>query len=226
MEIEAVKTDKTQALSAYADRLRADYKENKNGLRDALKELGEAWGKNEQIAVTCRCRNEEMCHADVVKLAIEKVGDYVKNQQVQKAQEKPANEKPIVKAQENSKTDQNKNTVNTNPRTMRAITEILAVSESDRILEKINQTDGRNQSEQASYLNQKSQFVREIYERGGSVVDKNLIVPVEKLAAAPALAVTTQEYAVNKANEILKDEAKAKEVAPTIVEYGRRRNAP
>ena len=219
-EIEAVRTDKTQALSAYADRLRADYKENKNGLRDALKELGESLGKNEQIAVSCGCRNGEMCHADVVKMAIEKVGEYVKSGQIQKLQEKSANEKQIVDTQENSKNNQSKNSIRINLRTERAISEILAASETDRILEKINQTDGRNQSEQASYLNQKSQFVREVYERGGNIVDGNLIVPVEKLTAAPALAVTTQEYAVNKANEILKDEAKAKEVAPTIIEYG------
>lgn len=101
----------------------------------------------------------------------------------------------------------------TNPRTQRAIAEIFAVSETDRILEKINQTDGRNQSEQASHLGKTSQFVRDIYERGGNIVDGKLIVPQEKLSVSPPLAVTTQEYAVKKISEILKDGFKAKEVA-------------
>ena len=87
-------------------------------------------------------------------------------------------------------------------------------------MEKINETDGRNRSEQASYLGRVSQFVRDIYERGANIVDGKLIVPQEKLTVSQPLAITTQDYAVEKLGKILQDESKAKELAPIVVEYG------
>jgi hypothetical protein len=107
-----------------------------------------------------------------------------------------------------------------NPRTMRAIAEILAVSETDKLLESINQTDGRNRSEHASYLGRSSQFVRDLYERGANVLDGKLIVPRENLEASPGLSIDTLEYAVKRVEKILNNDAKAKEVAPLLVEYG------
>jgi len=100
------------------------------------------------------------------------------------------------------------------------INEILSLSENDRILEKINETDGRNRSEQASYLGQSSQFIRDIYERGTNIVDGNLIVPREKLTVSEPLAITTQDYAVERLGRILQYVERAKELAPIVLEYG------
>ena len=65
-----------------------------------------------------------------------------------------------------------------------------------------------------------SQFVRDIYERGANVIGGNLIVPQENLSVTQPLAITTQDYAVERIGKILSDESKAKEIAPSIVEYG------
>ena len=119
-----------------------------------------------------------------------------------------------------NRADSQKPETNINPRTQRAINEILSLSENDKLLETISQTDGRNRSEQASFLGKSSQFVRDIYERGANVVDGKLIIPTENLNAPKTLAVTSQEHAVKKLGEVLKDESKAKEIAPLVVEYG------
>lgn len=215
-EARALGTNRTEALAAYSDRLRQDYKENKNGLREGFKILSDALDRNEQITVSCACRAEsELCHADVVKMAIEKVNVHLKNQQTQEKSEiSRADDKNINRA------DLQKPEKNSNPRTQRAINEILSLSENDKLLETISQTDGRNRSEQASFLGKSSQFVRDIYERGANVVDGKLIIPTENFNAPVPLAVTTQEYAVKKLGEVLKDESKAKEIAPLVVEYG------
>lgn len=216
-EVDALKTNRTEALTEYADRLRQDYKENKNGLREGFKILSDALDRGGQITVSCACRltGSEMCHADVVKMAIEKVNLHLKNQQIQ--------EKRGIGRADNeniNRTNSQKQEIKINPRTQRAINEILSSSENDKLLESISQTDGRNRSEQASFLGKSSQFVRDIYEHGANVVDGKLIIPTENLNAPMPLAVTTQEYAVKKLGEILKDESKAKEIAPQVVEYG------
>lgn len=219
-EVDALSTNRSEALSDYATRLRGDYKENKNGLRRGLRKVSDALDKGEQVTVACNCRNGKMCHADVVKMAIEKINSRVKSQQFQDAS-RHQTESRGSGVQENVKTDsQKKSERKIDFRTQRAVTEILAVSETDRLLETINQTRGRNQSEQASHLNKFSQFVRDIYERGGNVIDGNLIVPKENLSIAPSLLLTTQDYAVKKLARLLKDDSKAKEIAPTIIEYG------
>lgn len=216
-EVAALAAGRSEALSSYAERLRADYKENRNGLRDGMRVLSDTLDKGEQITVACNCRNGEMCHADVVKMAIEKINLHVKSQQIQEAS-RSENEPQTVRAEQ--KTDFQKQGIKTNPRTQRAIAEIIAVSETDKLLEKINETDGRNQSDQATHLGKLSQFVRDVYERGGNVIDGKLIVPKENLTLSPQLAVTTQDYAVGRLAGIVKDESKAKELAPQILDYG------
>ena len=212
-EIADLKINRENALAEYSDRLRSAYKENTENFREGLKLLSDSLEKGEQITVVCSCRNGAMCHADVVKLAIEKVNAHIKTGQF--------SEKTGIEKAETQKFDRNNKQEQTiNPRTQRAINEIFSYSENDRVLEKINETDGRNRSEQASYLGRVSQFVRDIYERGGSVVDGNLIVPHEKLSVSQPLAITTQDYAVEKLGKILQDESKAKELAPMVVEYG------
>lgn len=215
-EVDALGTNRTEALAAYADRLRQDYKENKNGLREGFKILSDALDRGGQITVSCACRaGSEMCHADVIKMAIEKVNVHLKNQQTQeKSGISRADDKNINRA------DSQKPEKNINPRTQRAINEILSSSEYDKLLETISQTGGRNRSEQASFLGKSSQFVRDIYERGANVIDGKLIIPTENLNAPKTLAVTSQEHAVKKLGEVLKDESKAKEIAPLVVEYG------
>lgn len=215
-EIDALEINRAEALTNYADRLRQDYRENKNDLRDGFKILSDALDRGASITVSCACRaGGEMCHADVVKMAIEKVNFHLKNKQIQETRKiSRAGDQTLNQ----SNAEKQKSAIN--PRTQRAITEILAVSEYDRNLEKINQTDGRNRSEQASYLGKISQFVRDVYERGGNVIEGKLIIPKENLSASAPLAVTTSEYAVKKLGEILNDESKAKVIAPMVVEYG------
>lgn len=215
-EIAALEANRERALADYADRLRRDYKENKENLRDGFGRLSAALDKGGQITIACACRSGGMCHADVVRMAIEKVNAHAISGRESKSLE-AAKE---AGAPENSKTQSQNAKVQTNPRTRRAVNEILAASENDRILANINQTDGRNRSEQASFLGKSSQFARDIYERGATVNEGKLLVPQENLTAAAPLAVTTQEYAVKRIGKILRDESKAKEFAPTIVEYG------
>ncbi|NJM52713.1 MAG: hypothetical protein HC846_04545 [Blastocatellia bacterium] len=211
-EIDALKIDSEKALADYADRLRLDYKTNKDNFRDGLRLLSDSLDKGDQITIACSCRNGAMCHADVVKMAVEKVNTHLKNERVG---EKNRGEKVEIGQDTTIKQQQN-----LNPRTQRAINEILSFSENDRILEKINETYGRNRSEQASYLGGVSQFARDIYERGGKLVDGNLIVPQEKLSVSAPLSITTQDYAVGKLEKILQNEERAKELAPVVVEYG------
>ncbi|MGI8545111.1 MAG: DUF488 family protein, N3 subclade, partial [Aridibacter sp.] len=218
-EVAAIKFDRREALADYAERLRGEYKTNKENLRDGFRLLSDSIDKGEQITVTCSCRNGEMCHADVVKMAIEKVNLHIKKEQIQEAGRIPQSEISATFQRKIKSTLENQKS-KINPRTQRAINEILAFSEIDRTLEKINQTDGRNRSEQASYLGKTSQFVRDIYERGGNVIGGNLIVPQEKLSVSQPLTITTQDYAVERIGKILHDESKAKEIAPIIVEYG------
>ena len=214
-EIEALKIDSEKALADYADRLRLDYKTNKDNFRDGLKLLSDSLEKGEQITIACSCRDSgAMCHADVVKMAVEKVNAHIKNGQIS---EKNRNE--IAESRSSGQVNSAKQQQIVNPRTQRAINEIFSFSENDRILEKINETDGRNRSEQASHLAKSSQFVRDIYERGANVVDGNLIVPQEKLTVSPPLSITTQDYAVSRIGKILQDEERAKELAPVVVEY-------
>lgn len=214
-EIAVLKIAPKQALEDYANRLREGYKTNNKGFRDGLKLLSDSLDKGEQITIACSCRGGGgMCHADVVKMAIEKVNAYTKNGQIN---EKKIND--IAESRTSGQVNSTKQPPIINPRTRAAINEIFSFSENDRILEKINETDGRNRSEQASFLGQSSQLVRDIYERGALVVDGNLIVPHEKLSVSPPLSITTQNYAVSRIGKILQDEERAKELAPVVVEY-------
>lgn len=217
-EIDALKIDKQQALADYAERLRADYKTNTDNFRDGLRLLSDSLEKGEQITVVCSCRNGAMCHADVVKMAVEKVNAHLKNASINKGNRADQAEN-LSAVQEKSQIKQVNEGQIPNPRTLRAINEIFSFSENDRILEKINESNGRNRSEQASHLGRVSQFIRDIYERGANIVDGNLIVPQEKLGDSPPLAITTKDYAVEKLSKILQDETKAKELAPVVVEY-------
>jgi hypothetical protein len=154
-EIDALKVDSEKALADYADRLRKSYKTDTDNFRDGLKLLSDSLEKGEQITVACACRNGAMCHADVVKMAIEKVIAHIKNGQTsEKIRSDLAGNRSA--GQDNSI----KQSAITNPRMQRAVNEILSLSENDRILEKINETDGRNRSEQASFLGKSSQFAR------------------------------------------------------------------
>jgi hypothetical protein len=106
------------------------------------------------------------------------------------------------------------------PRTARAVAAILSQTSTDESLRALDQTDGRNQSEQASHLAKESPFLREIYERGGTVVDGVLTVPRENLDAAPEIEITTQRAAVERLTRITGDSDKAKELATQFVEMG------
>ena len=106
------------------------------------------------------------------------------------------------------------------PRTARAVAAILSQTSTDEALNGLNQTDGRNQSEQASFLAAESPFLREIYERGGTVVDGVLTVPRENLTAPAEIEITTQHAAVERLTHITGDLDKAKELAPQFVEMG------
>ena len=108
------------------------------------------------------------------------------------------------------------------PRTARAVAAILSQTRADEMLRGLNDSDGRNQSEQASFLAVKSPFLREIYERGGTVLDGVLTVPRENLSAPPEIEIATQHAAVEKLTAITGDTAKAKELAPQLVEMGER----
>ena len=194
------------ALIAYSERLRQSYRTNEGGIRDGMLKLGEAFRDGQTIAISCFCRAGQICHADVVKNAIEKVGKSL----VREA----AREKAL------GSTEHSPSYLRSNPRTDRAISDILSVSRSDLILSKIGDTEGRNRSEHASHLNEHSQFVRDLYERGSVVRDGVLISPKEIPSPSPPLAVTTAEYAVKKLQRIL-SESKAKELAPQILEHGK-----
>lgn len=194
------------ALIAYSERLRQSYKANEAGIRDGMLKLGEAYRNGQTIAVSCFCRGGGLCHADVVKLAIEKVAS------------------SLARESERQKTQgavEKVNVTQSNPRTERAINEILSVSNSDRILSKLEDTEGRNRSEHASHLNGHSQFVRDLYERGAVVRDGLLISPKENASASSPLAITTAEYAVKRLEPIV-NESRAKVIAPQLVEYGNR----
>lgn len=195
------------ALIAYSERLRENYRANEGGIRDGMLKLGEAVRDGQTIAVSCFCRAGQICHADIVKNAIEKVGrSLVRHAAREKA----------LGGIEHSSSD-----LRSNPRTERAINEILSVSRSDLILSKLEDTEGRNRSEHASHLNVYSQFIRDLYERGSVVRDGVLMSPKENPSPAPPLAVTTIEYALKRLEPII-NESKARGTAPQLVEYGKR----
>lgn len=196
------------ALIAYSDRLRSSYKSNEAGLRDGMLKLGEAFRDGQIIAVSCFCRAGETCHADVVKMAIEKVGQAIKARAATSHESHRAvAEGPAIQR--------------ANPRTGRAINEILAAGSSDLILSKLNDTGGRSRAEHASFLNRHSQFARDLYERGAVVRDGVLIAPKEDPSPGPPLAIATNEYAVKRLSRIV-DDTRAKELAPQVVGYGER----
>ncbi len=107
-----------------------------------------------------------------------------------------------------------------NPRTARAVAAILGQTSTDEALRELNQSDGRNRSEQASFLAAQSPFLRDIYERGGTVVNGILTVPKENLSLTPEIEIATTHTAVEKLTRITGDAEKAKELAPQLVAYG------
>ncbi len=194
------------ALIAYSERLRSSYKQNEGGLRDGMVLLGEAFRNGQPISITCFCRAGQTCHADVVKLAIEKVAKAIDARELNHAS------RPKAAALSNFRPS--------NPRTERAINEILSVSKSDLILSKLDDTNGRNRSEHASYLNGTSQFLRDTYERGGTVQNGVLIIPKESHDLKSPIQLATLGYGVGRL-EVMVGSEKAREVAPGILEYGK-----
>lgn len=195
------------ALIAYSERLRESYRSNEGGFRDGMLKLGEAFRDGQTINISCFCRAGEACHADVVKIAVEKVGHAIKLREADERAKPPINEHtPVPSA---------------NPRTERAINEILSVSRSEMLLEKLEDMQGRNRSEQASHLNGHSQFIRDLYERGATVRDGVLISPKENPISSQPLAIATNEYAVKRLSALLGEE-RAKALAPQIVAEGAR----
>lgn len=197
-----------EILVAYADRLRKSYRQNENGFRDGLAMLAETIDRGQAIAISCSCRGGEMCHADVVKMAIEKVGLYLKERE----------QATMAPAIENAQRPQP--ALTRNIRTERAIAEILSYSENDRLLARIDDTDGRSRSEHSDWLNRHSQFAREAYEQGATTRDGILVLPTDQPALAKPLAISTNEHAVKRLSRILGDEKRAAELAPEIVEAG------
>lgn len=192
------------ALVAYSERLRQSYRTNEGGIREGMLKLGNAYRDGQTISVSCFCRAGELCHADVVKMAIEKVGKSL--------------DRGVTHAKSQEGAERTASDRVPNPRTERAVNEILSVGRSDMFLTKLDDTEGRNRSEHASYLNRQSQFIRELYERGSVVRDGVLISPKDHLSLSSPLAIETNEYAVKRLEQ-LTDISKAKELAPKIVDY-------
>lgn len=196
------------ALIAYSERLRESYRSNEGGLRDGMVKLGEAFRDGQTINISCFCRAGEACHADVVKLAVEKVGHAMKVREAAAIRSQPeVNEHTAI--------------LNSNPRTERAINDILSVSRSEMLLAKLEDIEGRNRSEHASHLNGHSQFIRDLYERGATVRDGVLISPKENPSSAQPLAVASNEYSVKRLSALIGEE-RARSLAPQIVEHGTR----
>ncbi len=107
-----------------------------------------------------------------------------------------------------------------NPRTARAVAAILSQTRADEALRGLNQSDGRNQSEQASFLAAESPFLREIYERGGTVVDGVLTVPKENLSASAEIEIATTPAAVERLTKITNDDKSRKFPNRTIRPIG------
>lgn len=196
------------ALLAYSERLRNSYRMNEGGLREGMLKLGEAFREGQTINISCFCRAGEACHADVVKIAVAKVGHAM---MAREAGTKKSQELPGERIA----------TSGINVRTQRAINEILSVGRTEMLLANLEETQGRNRSDHASHLNGQSQFARDLYERGAMVRDGVLIFPKENGSSSPPPAVTTTEYAVKKLSALL-GESRAKDLAPRIVEYGTR----
>src|SRR5690606_5008687 len=75
-------------------------------------------------------------------------------------------------------------------------------------------------SEHASYLNGTSQFLRDTYERGGTVQNGVLIIPKESHDLRSPLQLATLSYGVNRLEPLI-GPARAREIAPEILEYGK-----
>lgn len=194
------------ALLAYSERLRNSYKQNESGLKDGMVMLGEAFRNGQAISITCFCRAGQMCHADVVKIAIEKVAKAIDAREFNRAADHSA--------------AQRSNFQPSNPRTERAVNEMLSFGRSDLLLSKLDDTNGRNQSEHASYLNGQNQMLRDLYERGGTVKDGILIIPKDIQELKSPLQIATQEYGVGRLEPLIGSE-RSREVVPQLLEYGK-----
>ena len=194
------------ALIAYSERLRNSYKQNEFGLKDGMVMLGEAFRNGQSISITCFCRAGQTWHADVVKLAIEKVAKAIDARELDRASRHSPAREPSFRP--------------SNPRTERAINEILSFSKSDLLLSRLDDTNGLNQSEHASYLNGQNQVLRDLYERGGTVKDGILIIPKEIQELKSPLRITTQEYGVKRLEPVIGLE-RSRDVVPQILEYGK-----
>ncbi len=194
------------ALIAYSERLRNSYKQNEFGLKDGMVMLGEAFRSGQSISIMCFCRAGQMCHADVVKLAIEKVAKAIDARALNRASDHSVSQKSNFQP--------------SNPRTERAVNEMLSFSKSDLLLSKLDDTNGRNQSEHASYLNGQNQLLRDLYERGGTVKDGILVVPKDLQQLKSPLQITAQEYGIRRLEPSIGSE-RSREVVPQLLEYGK-----
>jgi len=194
------------ALQAYSERLRNSYKQNEGGLRDGMVMLGEAFRNGQSISISCFCRAGQMCHADVVKIAIEKVSKAISVREMDGMSRGTSTQASTFRP--------------SNPRTERAINQILAVSSSDLALSRLDDTDGRNRIDHASRLNATSQFLRDTYERGGTVRNGVLIVPNGTHQTSSPLKISTVEYGLKRLEPLIGSE-KAREVVPQLLEYGK-----
>ncbi len=194
------------ALLAYSERLRNSYKQNEGGLREGMVKLGEAFRNGQSISITCFCRAGQMCHADVVKLAIEKVAKAIDSREQNRLSRETVVQDPSFRP--------------SNPRTERAINEILSFSKSDIALSKLDDTDGRNPSAHASYLNRQSQFLRDMYERGGTVKNGVLVIPKDIQNLQSPLHLTTAQYGLKILEPLLGAE-RTREIVPQILQYGK-----
>jgi len=213
-EVARSAADREALLISYSDRLRNSYKLNEGGFRYGLAMLAETVERGQVIAVSCSCRGSEMCHADVVKMAIEKVGAVLKERRQEHIEN--GHENHSGKSTEHIR----------NIRTERAIAEILSYTENDRLLASVDNTAGRSRSEHSSYLNKFSQFAREAYEQGASTREGILLLPTERVADPSPLAIATHEYAVNRLTKTLENEERAKDLAPRIIEFGNKISGP
>ena len=218
-EILSARTDPASAMVSYADRIRRDYRDDAGGLREGFKRLSDSLASGRSIAITCACRRGEGCHSEIVKMALEKVHDHFQR----RSESVPSQDrvKQIEPSRRNSvESFHNRHSMSSNPRTVRAISEIMGESRTEVLLGSINRTDGRSRSEHASFLGRSSQFVRELYEKGASIIGGTLIVPSEGSSLPRSVRVGSLEYAFKKLGRLLPDETRARELAPQIVEYG------
>lgn len=218
-EIIDARVDPATAMVTYADRIRQDYRANAGGIREGFRLLSDSLASGRSISISCSCRGDAACHSDIVKMAIEKVhGQFERSSGTARSQYPVDHDRPARR--DAGQSVPRRENFSSNPRTARAIAEIMGESRTDRLLGSINRTEGRSRSEHASFLGRSSQFVRDLYEQGATSIDGSLLVPSEGAEVSRPVRVASLEYAFNKLGRLVTDETRARELAPLIVEYG------